>query len=120
MAVAICAFVMFGCSSAQVVPSVTAPQQGTPTGSDSVTNATPSILEPSVSPPVATVVAPALGAFLGGSFARLPSDQRQQLDRRLGAAVGDRLNGLADVDKTTRLKALIQAGYARLDDKVLI
>ncbi|MBA2383024.1 MAG: hypothetical protein H0V73_13020 [Chloroflexi bacterium] len=66
------------------------------------------------------VVGGTLGALFGGPFARLPADQRSQLDARFTAAIGSRVDGLSDTDKQRRVLTLVKTGLPRLPDSVLI
>ncbi len=68
----------------------------------------------------ASVVGGALGTMFGGPYEKLPAEQRQQLEQRLDAALGDSLKGLSDTETSKRLDTLITAGLPRLDDAALI
>jgi len=61
-----------------------------------------------------------LSGFYGESFDRLPADQRQQLERRFAAAVGDSLKDLPAADAVARFNALATGGLPRLDDATLV
>lgn len=61
-----------------------------------------------------------LSGFYGESFDRLPTDQREALERRFAAAVGDSLKGLPVADATTRVSALATGGLPRLEDAILV
>jgi hypothetical protein len=61
-----------------------------------------------------------LSGVYGESFDRLPADQREQLERRFAAAVGDRLEGLTAADATARFTTLLAGGLPRLDDATLV
>ncbi|TAJ99319.1 MAG: hypothetical protein EPO36_12405 [Chloroflexota bacterium] len=49
-------------------------------------------------------------------FARIPSEQRDALTDDLRAAVGGRFDAMSTSEARTEVAALVQAGFARLDD----
>lgn len=67
-----------------------------------------------------TAPATTLSAFFGESFDRLPADQREQLERRFEAAVGDNLKGLPATDAAARVNARAAGGMPRFDDATLV
>jgi len=67
-----------------------------------------------------TAPATTLSAFFGESFDRLPADQREQLERRFEAAVGDSLKGLPATDAAARVNARAAGGMPRFDDATLV
>jgi hypothetical protein len=68
----------------------------------------------------ASVVGATLTAAFGGAYDRLPASERQQLEARLEAAVGDRLKGLSDSDAAAKVNSLQASGMGRLDDASLV
>lgn len=68
----------------------------------------------------ATAVSGVLGGVFGGPFEKLPSDQREQMEKRFDAAVGDDLKGLSDTDIDARVQAMLTGGLPRLEDAPLV
>jgi hypothetical protein len=65
-------------------------------------------------------VAATLTSAFGSQWDRLPSDQRQQLERRVEAAVGTSLDGLTETQRDGRIRELVSSGASRLDDASLV
>lgn len=61
-----------------------------------------------------------LATWFGAPFLRLPADQREQLERRFDAAVGDTLDLLSADARLARVQALSASGYTRLDGRTLV
>jgi hypothetical protein len=68
---------------------------------------------------VGTAVSGVLGGVFGGPFQKLPSDQRQALEQRFDAAVGETLKGLSDADTSAKVDSMLLAGLPRLGDELL-
>lgn len=68
----------------------------------------------------AGVLGTALAGAFGGPWDRLPADVQNGYEQRLESAVGDRLAGLGDAEKASRLEALIKSGMPRLGDGRLV
>ena len=68
----------------------------------------------------AGVLGSALAGAFGGPWDRLPADVRNGYEQRVESAVGDRLTGLGDAEKASRLEAIIKSGMPRLSDGRLV
>jgi hypothetical protein len=68
----------------------------------------------------ATAVSGVLGGVFGGPFEKVPSDQREQMEKRFDAAVGDDLKGLSDAEVEARVQAMLTDGLPRLADEPLV
>ena len=68
----------------------------------------------------AGVLGTALAGAFGGPWDRLPADVRNGYEQRIESAVGDRLAGLGDAEKASRLESLIKSGMPRLGDGRLV
>ena len=67
-----------------------------------------------------TAVGGAIGTVFGGPFEKLPADQKQALEQRFDAAVGDSLKNLSDAETTAKVDAMLTAGLPRLADQELV
>jgi hypothetical protein len=61
-----------------------------------------------------------LGSVFGGPYGRLPSDQQQAFEQRFNAAIGSRLDGVPDAQRTGKVDAMITSGLPRLADEPLV
>ena len=68
----------------------------------------------------ATAVSGVLGGVFGGPFQKVPTDQREQMEKRFDAAVGDSLKGLSDTDIDAKVQAMLTDGLPRLEDAPLV
>lgn len=68
----------------------------------------------------AGVLGSALAGAFGGPWERLPADVQSDYERRIVAAVGNRLDGLEDAERVSRIEALVKGGLPRLSDDRLV
>jgi len=68
----------------------------------------------------AGVLGSALAGAFGGPWDRLPADVQRSYEQRFAAAIGDRLDGLSDAEKATRIESLVRSGMPRLSDDRLV